>query len=342
MSNYKDLKNNPRLKQIYLSRIQIIKHVRDFFHNKNYLEVDTPIAIILPGQEPYLNPIPIKITNPIDIEQKMYLQTSPEFAMKKLIASGMDKIFQICKCFRNNESWGGIHNTEFTMIEWYKKAELENIMNETEELFKYVAKRIGKTKCSYKNIEVDIEQKWAKISVKQLFKKYLNVNLDEILTKKSIQSFAKQKEIKINEKYSYDDIFYLIFLNHIEPNLGVKTPTFVYDYPAQLCSLSKLSSDKNYAQRTELYICGLEIANAFGELIDSEKQKNNLLIDQEKRKQLNKDIYDIDNEFIDSLKYIEEDLSGIALGIDRMILLFNDTDEINEVIFQSINDQIKK
>jgi len=342
MSNYTDLKNNPRLKQIYLSRIQIIRSIRNFFHNRNYLETDTPIAVRLPGQEPYLNPIPVTITDPSNNTQKMYLQTSPEFAMKKLIATGMDKIFQICKCFRNNESWGGIHNTEFTMIEWYQKVSLEDIMNEAEALFKYVAQKINVSEFSYKDSKVNIQQQWDRISVKQLFKQHLDANLDQLLTRDSVQALAKQRGYEVNEKYSYEDIFYKIFLNDIEPHLGKQKPVFVYDYPAQLCSLSKLSIDEKYAQRTELYICGLELANAFGELIDSKKQNDNLKEDQKKRKQLKKDIYDIDKEFINSLNDINEDLSGIALGIDRMILLFNNTDEINEVIFQSVNDQIKK
>src|SRR3989339_1444673 len=142
MSTWQDLKNNPRLAGIYQSRIEIVRLIRKFFWLRGFKETETPIAVRYPGQEPYLNPIPVLFHDSYGKEEKFYLQTSPEFAMKKLLAVGFDKIFQICKCFRDYESFGGLHNTEFSMIEWYRSpGELTEIMNDVEDLFKFVAEK---------------------------------------------------------------------------------------------------------------------------------------------------------------------------------------------------------
>jgi len=261
--------------------------------------------------------------------------------MKKLVASGFKNIFQICKCFRDHESWGGLHNTEFTMIEWYQTpADLADVMDMTEKMFKFVAGKIDINNLTYRNCEINMAEKWDRKTMKQLFEEYLNKNLDNLLTIDKLANFAQTKGYVIGQDYSYEDIFYKIFLNDIEPRLGMKRPIFVYDYPAQMCSLSKPSANKGYAQRTELYIAGMELANAFGELTDSKQQEINLLQDQTTRERLGKEVYDIDKEFVNSLAEIKTKLAGIALGIDRMVLLFSDTDEINEVIFQSVGDQI--
>jgi elongation factor P--(R)-beta-lysine ligase len=337
MSTYKELKNNPRLLEIYKQRIEIIKLIREFFWLHKFKEVETPIAVKLPGQEPYLQPIPVLFHDPSNQEEKFYLQTSPEFAMKKLIASGFKNIFQICKCFRDHESWGGMHNTEFTMIEWYRSpGELADIMDDTESLFKYVAKNIN-----FKNDNIDVYSKWDRKSMKELWQEYLNVDLDNYLNLDNIKKLVTKLEFNVDDKDSYEDLFFQIFLNKIEPFLGKDKPIFVYDYPACMCSLSKLCQhDDRYAQRTELYINGIELANAFGELTDSTEQQKRLEEDKSKRKELDKEIYDVDPEFIESLNQIKQKTAGIALGVDRMVLLLTQAKDLNEVIFQSVNDQI--
>ena len=352
MSNWKDLKNNYRLMEIYQQRIEIIKLIREFFWSKNFKEVDTPIAVKYPGQEPYLSSISVLFNSPDYREEKLYLQTSPELAMKKLLGANLGNIFQICKCFRDYENWGGMHNTEFTMIEWYcSPGKLENIMDDTEELFKYVAQKIN-----FKNKKkLDIYTKWDRISMKDLWKVYIGVNLDNYVCsvipgKAGIQSYATEKlrvlceslGFKVTRNDTYEDLFFQIFLNKIEPFLGKVKPMFVYDYPACMCSLSELcENDNRYAKRTELYIDGMELANAFGELIDADEQKKRLEEDRSKRQQLGKEIYDVDSDFINALKEIKQSTAGIALGVDRMVLLLTSANDLNEVIFQSVDDQIK-
>lgn len=342
MSTFSELKNNPRLKEIYSKRLEILRLIRDYFWSQNFVEAETPIALRLPGQEPYLNPIPVEIIDPYQQPFRFYLRTSPEFALKKLLAAGWEKVFEISKCFRNVESFGGTHNPEFTMVEWYRApGSYLNIMDDTEHLFRYVGQKLNVEKLKYKNTTIEYLNSWDRVSVKDLWKQYLQVNLDDYLEMENLKQLTKNRGWSVDENDAYEDLFYKIFLNEIEPHLGIKKPIFVYDYPAQMCSLSRLcASDDRYAERFELYIGGLELANAFGELTDAQTQKVNLESDNNLRVQLGKEVWPVDADFIGALESGIPPAGGIALGVDRMVVLFTGARDINEVIFQSVHDQL--
>ncbi len=342
MSTWSDLKNTPRLQEIYNTRIEIIKLTREFFWSQGFLETDTPIAVRLASQEPYLNPLKINIHDPDGNPESFYLRTSPEYSLKKLLAAGYEKIFEIGKCFRDFESFGGNHNTEFTMIEWYRApGKYQDIMNDTENLFKFIGKKLNKNIVKYKEKEINISGDWEHSSMKEVWQKFVGVNLDDYLQIDKLSELAKSKGYKMQENEPYEDIFYKIFLNEIELKLGNDRPVFVYDYPAQMSSLSRLCEhDNRYAERFELYVGGLEVANAFGELTDATEQEKRLAEDIEKRKELNKPIWPVDPNFIDALKSGISPAGGIALGVDRMVLLFTGAKDLNEVIFSSIKDQL--
>jgi elongation factor P--(R)-beta-lysine ligase len=339
MPNWSDLKNNPRLKEIYNKRLKIMRAAREFFWSQGFLEADTPVAICPPSQEPYLNPMPVVFHNPDGAGYKFHLRTSPEFALKKLLAAGYEKIFEIAKVFRDFEEFGKTHNPEFTMIEWYRApGTLVEIMEDTEALFKFIGKELNTKSVQWKDVEISIDEAWDRKSMKQIWQEFLNVDLDEYLTVETMKKLCEQSGYETEG--AYEDLFYKIFLNKIEPFLGIKKPIFIYDYPAQMCSLSRLAKDPRYAERFELYIGGLELANAFGELTDAEKQKNNLDFDREKRKELGREVYPVDAEFIAALKSGIPQAGGIALGIDRLVMLFTGAKDINEVIFQSVADLV--
>lgn len=360
MSNWSELKNTPRLKKIYEERNQIIRLIREFFWSENFVETDTPVAVKYPGQEPYLFPVPVTLHDPAGAEFGFHLQTSPEFAMKKLLASGWSKIFQICKCFRDYESFGGQHNTEFTMIEWYRApGSLENIMDDTERLFKYIGNNLGIKSIKFKGKEINISAEWDRLAMKEVWQKYVGVNLDEYLELEPMRKLVGDLNISVSVDDAYEDLFFKIFLNKIEQNLGNERPVFVYDYPASMSSLSRRCAyDPRYAERFELYIGGLELANAFGELTDAKEQKMRLEEDKTKRKELKKETWPVDPDFISALESgipatnpveIKAGLpdeaqrakaGGIALGVDRMVLLFTEAQDLNETIFQSVKDQI--
>lgn len=340
MSNWIDLKNDPRLRVFYEKRIKIIRLIREFFWSNNFQEVETPIALLLPGQEPYLNPVSILLHDPRAEEHKFYLQTSPEFAMKKLLVAGYDKIYQICKCFRDYEQFGGNHNPEFTMIEWYRApGTINEIMDDAESLFKFIAKKLDSDEVEYKGKKIKIAIEWERVSMREVWKKYIGVDLNDYLTVEKMAILAIEKGFAVETNEPYEDLFYKIFLNEIELKLGVEKPVFIYDYPVQMCSLSRLSNnDPRYALRFELYIGGLELANAFGELTDANEQKRRLESDREKRKQLGKETWAVDSDFISALDFGMPEAGGIALGVDRMIMLFTGAKDINEVIFQAVDE----
>ncbi len=342
MSNWIELKDNPRLKKIYETRLQILRLIREFFWSQNFVEAETPIALRLPGQEPYLNPMPVEFLDPRLELHRFYLRTSPEYALKKLLATGYEKVFEIGKCFRNEESFGGTHNPEFTMIEWYRApGTYMDFMDDAEKLFKYIGKKLSIGKLKYKEFEIDLSLPWQRVSVKDLWQKYIGVNLDDYLELEKMKELTSELGYQVSDSDEYEDLFYKIFLNKIESNLGIDTPIFVYDYPAQMCSLSKkCDNNSHYAERAELYVGGLELANGFGELVDAAAQRDNLEKDKALRARLNRPTWEVDRDFIAALESGIKPAGGIALGVDRMVLLFTGARDINEVIFQSAQDQL--
>ncbi|MBT3948827.1 EF-P lysine aminoacylase GenX [Candidatus Parcubacteria bacterium] len=306
-------------------RSHIIKHIREFFWNQNFLEVETPLIVKYPGLEPNLSIMGVDISNEQGKKFKGHLHTSPEYTMKKMLASGFENIFSICKCFRDEESFGGIHNPEFTMIEWYRTScDMFKLMEDVEQLFAYVEKKV----------EVKSKKfiKFKRIHMRDLWKETIDINLDDYLEKEKMFELCIEKKYSVEESESYEELFYRIFLNEIEPKLKDMGSLIVHYYPAQMAALSKLSiDDTRYAERFEVYIDGVEIANAFSELTDKKEQLRRLKDEQEERKRLGKQVYDIDMEFIEALDNMP-DSAGIALGIDRMVKVMLGCKNIDDVL----------
>lgn len=297
-------------------RHEILKKIREFFWSEDFEEVETPILLRVPGQEPYLSPMKLNIHNERGDEFSGYLHTSPEYTMKKMLSAGFGNIFSLCKTFRDFESFGGDHNPEFTMLEWYRVGvDFFSIMDDTEKLLEAVGYE--------KNVE--------RIHMKDIWKKYIDINLDEYLDTKDMRELCRQKGYKPDQNEQYEDLFYRIFLNEIEPKLKDLGAVIIHHYPAQMAALAKLSEkDKRYAERFELYIDGTEIANAFSELTDAHEQKKRLESEKELRKKLGKEVYEIDEEFVAAVGNLPT-CSGIALGVDRLVCVvlgFKNIDEI--------------
>ena len=312
MSHLQHLTKNKQNLQL---RFEVIKLLREFFWLQGFTEVDTPNIVKLPGQEPYLSPMKVNIHNETGKEFAGYLHTSPEYTMKKMLATGWDKIFSVCKCYRDYESFGGTHEPEFMMIEWYRANEnFEKLMSDVEEMLKYLGRRL----MTYDlGLRTEIEIKRLRMS--ELWEKFVGVNLDEYLTSEAMLGLCREKGYNEKEDESYEDLFYRIFLNEIEPKLKDMGGVIVHHYPAQMAALSRLSpTDPRYAERFEVYINGLELANAFSELTDSKEQLKRLQEERALRQKLGKDVYDIDMEFVEALKTMPPS-AGIALGVDRLV-----------------------
>lgn len=337
------------LPHIAAHRSQITAQIRQFFANQNFLEVETPILTPIPGMEPHLTPFATTLEIPHQQNIPLYLNTSPELQMKKLLGAQFPNIYTLTKVFRNGEINSLTHNPEFTMLEWYRQnATYENIMDDCEILIRHLAKSTAQSTTKspeilhYQGHEINIASPFTRISTEELFQKHLDISLQAHPTFAALKSAATQKGYDTEACPTWDDIFFKLFLNHIEPTLGFTKPTIVFDYPATQAALAKKST-KNpfFAQRFELYIAGLELANAFSELIDPEEQRQRLQEEQKERKTLGKTVFDIDEEFLDSLKYITQPCAGIALGVDRLIMLLTNKKSISEVLLFPLDKMLK-
>ncbi|MFH1284292.1 MAG: EF-P lysine aminoacylase EpmA [Candidatus Peregrinibacteria bacterium] len=321
-------------------RSVLTQKTRDFFTTSGFLEVETPIMTPIPGMEPHLTPFETTLSTPQNSRHKLYLNTSPELQMKKLLGAGFGNIFQITKVFRNGEIGGNLHNPEFTMIEWYReKADYKDIMTDCENLVQHLAESPSAT---YQNQKIGLEKPWERISVRELFLKFCDIDLLKNKTFEKLKSAAEEKGYSTSGCDDWDDVFFKIFLNEIEPHLGTPKPVFVYDYPATQAALAKKKKDEPFfAERFELYIGGIEIANAFSELTDSGEQKSRLEKEQNLRKKLGKTVFDIDGEFLASLESISNPCAGIALGLDRLFMILLNLDNIEDVLLFPLKKLIK-
>jgi len=284
-------------------RAKILQQIRRFFIDRGYLEVETPHRIPAPAPESYIDAI---------ASGTWFLHTSPELCMKRMLAAGYEKIFQLCRCWREGER-GSQHMPEFTLLEWYRAGcDYLGLMEECEDLILAVASGIGLgQKIIYRDQEIDLTRPWERISVKEAFRAYSQFFMAEAL-----------------ERSLFDEIM----IQDIEPRLGIGKPTLIYDYPAQRRAMARLKKgDQTIAERFELYIGGLELANAFSELIDAEEQRKHFLQENINRHALGKPSYPMPERFLEGLVSIPPS-AGIALGVDRLVMVFLDAENIDEVV----------
>ncbi len=299
MPDYRQSTIKPNL---YL-RARIILTVREFFMGRDYLEVDTPIRIPAPAPEAHIDAM---------ITGKHFLQTSPELCMKRLLAAGFARVFQICKCFRQSER-GRKHLPELTMLEWYNAGcNYLDLMEECEELIGFLAYHLGKgTRFIYRNRPIELAKPWSRLSVAEAFEQFGSVSMNQALSQNR-----------------FDEVIAL----EIEPRLGIHKPVFLYDYPARHGALAKLTpQNPELAERFELYIGGVELCNGFSELTDAAEQRERFEKEQHLRCSLKKPVYPMPENFLAALHDMPE-AAGNALGIDRLVMLFADTDKIDDVV----------
>ena len=284
-------------------RARLVHEIRRFFLERNYLEVETPLLIPAPPPEVHIDVIRAG---------DRYLHPSPELCMKRLLAAGYSRIFQISKCFRNGER-GSLHLPEFTLLEWYQTGiDYRILMQECEALIVSVSKGIGiGDRVDYRGKAIDLSPPWERISVVEAFSRYASLDMETAF-----------------KKGCFDEVM----VQEIEPNLGVTKPTLLYDYPASLAALARLKPDNpEFAERFEIYISGLELANGFSELTDPQEQRARFEKDQLKRLQTGKEVYPTAEKFLKSLEYMPE-AAGIALGVDRLAMIFSDSPKIDDVV----------
>lgn len=349
MKNWKKIRKNINDKnylKVLLVREKVIDAIRLFFKNEGFHEVETPILVQSPGTEPYLEVFETDLVTQNFDNRKAYLLTSPELAMKKLLSAGLGSIFQICKSFRNGEGISSYHNPEFTILEWYRvEADYLDVMKDCENLFLFILNELGLNKESkniltYQGVEYDLSAPWERISVSEAFEKYSGISKEEMLDLEKILKHAKEKGYQIDDQTTWEQAYNQILLNEIEPHLGSgNKPTILYDYPASQAALSKKKeSDPRFAERFEFFIGGIELGNAFSELTDAAEQEARMVEDLKLRKESGKLEYKMDKDFIEALELGMPRTGGIAVGVDRLVMLFADTDSIKNTLFFPVDD----
>ncbi|MCF6435614.1 elongation factor P--(R)-beta-lysine ligase [Pseudoalteromonas sp. MMG022] len=300
-------------------RAKILATIRAFFAKREVLEVETPSMCGASVTDVHLVSFKTRFVGPGNHQgQDLYLQTSPEFAMKRLLASGSGPIYQLAKAFRNEES-GRHHNPEFTMLEWYRPGFDEfDLMDEIDQLMQLVLKCRPCTSMTYQQAFMDV-----------LGLDPLSASLDELKQCASEHGYTDIAATETNP----DTLLQLLFCMQIEPKIGIDAPCFVYHFPASQAALAKLNEqDPRVAGRFELYYRGMELANGFNELTDANEQTHRFEQDNQLRAQMGLPQVAIDQHFIEALKQGLPACSGVALGVDRLIMLALDKNRIDEVI----------
>ncbi|TMQ06894.1 MAG: EF-P lysine aminoacylase GenX [Deltaproteobacteria bacterium] len=300
--------------------------LRRFFAARDFLEVETPLLVPSPGLEIHLDAV---------AAGRGYLITSPEYQMKRLLAAGFERIYQVCKCFRAGER-GPHHAGEFTMVEWYRGyADLDAIVRDTEELVAEVVTAVaGAPKARVAGRALDVAPPWPRLTVRAAMRRWAGVEVAGDEPAPDLVAAVRAAGIAVADDTAWDDAFFAAFLARVEPALAaLDRPVILEDWPAPLAALARRRpDDPRTALRFEVYVGGIELANAFGELTDPVEQRARFEHDQAIRRARGKPVYPIDERLLAALAEGLPPSAGIALGFDRLVMLATGTDTIDQVL----------
>jgi lysyl-tRNA synthetase class 2 len=306
------------------ARAIMLADLRGYFADAGVMEVETPLACSSAGTDPGLQPLRARYTGPVFPRGRgLYLQTSPEFAMKRLLAAGVGAIYQICKAFRNGEA-GRLHNPEFSILEWYRPGfDLRQLMDEVAVLVRLV---LGRT---------DLES--VHESYTDLFRSWFGVDVMECPVQR-LQALAVEHHVLGVDALELDRDGWLdLLMSHlIQPHLGQGKLCFVTDYPASQAALARLNPDGRTAARFELYFSGIELANGFHELVDADEQAQRFEADNCQRRTRRLSPIRVDHLLLGAMQHGLPDCSGVAVGLDRLLMLHLGEDDIDRVLSFSL------
>jgi lysyl-tRNA synthetase class 2 len=335
-ASYAKRKANLELRQ------KIIRSIRSYFDSADFAEVETPILQVSPGNEVHLQTFATLLKSPLGDEaaKPLYLHTSPEFAMKKLLVAGIPRLYQLAHVFRNGEQ-SSRHHPEFTMLEWYRaNSDLQPIMQDCVHLLLAAARAAQRPVFTSNNLSCDLFKPAETLTVPEAFQRYAAIDLMATIDNAQAPNAAKLSAeaqrigVRVDAHDSWDDVFFRIMGERIEPKLGIGQATFLCDYPVNQAALARpKTDDPRLAERFELYVCGIELANAFAELTDADEQLRRFQTDMDLKEKLYGVRTPIDDDFIAALHHGMPESSGIALGVDRLIMLATGATHINDVLW---------
>ena len=309
------------------ARARLYRSLRDGFAGRGFEEVETPLLVPAPGMEPHITAFEAAFVPETDVgrARTLYLHTSPEYAMKRLLADGAGPIFQVARVFRNGEV-SASHNPEFTLLEFYRpNADYRDIMADTEALLAAADGAVG-------GDGFFARTPWERLTVRDAVLRETGVDIRLHPDGPSLRRAAEAAGIRVGEATSFDDVFFHVFLQRVEHRLGLERPTFLVDYPASMAALSRLKADDpSVAERVELYARGRALANGFSELTDGAEQRRRLVEEQQWRREHGRPVYPLDEAFLEALPRMPPS-GGIAVGLDRVLMLMLGVDSIEEVL----------
>lgn len=326
---YLDLLTNPDVRKTFLLRSRIISEIRKFFESKGYIEVETPMMQLIPGgaaARPF-----ITHHNALDID--LYLRIAPELYLKRLIIGGFNKVFEINRNFRN-EGVDTQHNPEFTMVEFYEAyADLRDMMRITEELFTTICDNvIGKRKIKYLDHEIDFSTPFRKMTMREAIVEFgKDIKFEDLNSKETLLPIAKKLEIEDAEKLNYGKLLSEVFETVAEEKLI--QPTFITEYPIEVSPLTKtIEGDERFVDRFELFVAGMELANAYSELNDPDEQLKRFKMQLKEREKGDDEAQMMDEDFLVAMEHGMPPTGGEGIGIDRLVMIFTNSPSIRDVI----------
>ncbi len=308
-------------------RARLAQGVRAFFDTRGYTEVETPYAVTAPGEEVHLRALRTERELPDGTRRPLWLHTSPEFAMKRLLVAGAGPIFQLARVWRNGEG-SARHAAEFTMLEWYRPGlSFAGLMDETEALLRAVLPPT--VRCAGVTTSID---RFERLTVGEAFQRYAGA--DVLATAGDAAALARDAGAALRNGEEWEDLFFRLLLERVEPHLGQAVPTFLTHWPAAQAALARRDpGDPRVALRFELFVAGMELANAFEELTDATEQRARFEADRARRHAIYGPDWPLDQDFLAALGFGMPQSAGIALGFDRLAMLASGADRIGQVLW---------
>ena len=320
------------------ARGRLLGAVRRLFESWGFVEVETAILQVSPGNEAHLHAFATEIIAPDGTRTPRFLRTSPEFACKKLMAAGERRIFEIARAFRNRER-GPLHNPEFTLLEWYRAGEgYDVMMADCSAIIATAAEALGVRRLTFRDRVADPFADPEHIAVAEGFERFAGIDLLASVSRDGtdrdcLAMAAREAGVRVAPDDTWSDIFSRVLVERIEPHLGLGRPCIFYEYPVAEAALARRTpGDARLAERFELYACGVELANAFGELTDPDEQRQRLNSEMVEKERVHGERYPIDEEFLIALSRMPQ-ASGSALGFDRLVMILTGASRIEQVLW---------
>jgi lysyl-tRNA synthetase class 2 len=324
-------------KPFLMARAEITRAVRTWFDEQGFAEVETGILQVSPGNETHLHAPCTELHDGDGARATRYLRTSPEFACKKLLAAGEQKIFEFARVFRDRER-GDLHLPEFTMLEWYRAdAAYDVVMADGIAVIARAAQTTGIGRFSFRGSVADPFAEPERLTVANAYERYAGIDLLATIADgngdRARLAAAAKGRVRIADDDTWSDIFSKVLVEHVEPNLGQGRLTILFEYPAPEAALARAKqSDPRVAERFEIYACGVELANGFGELTDPREQRRRFTLAMDEKQRRYGERYPLDEDFLDAVAHMPE-ASGVALGFDRLVMLASGAIRIDQMVW---------